>query len=93
MNVLVVYYKVAAARHAELAPRVRAFQSKLMAQHPGLACELLQRPGTADAGETWMETYRHAPALADALIDSIEQAAAAAGLPAPRHVEVFVPLN
>ena len=93
MNVLYVYYKVPAALHAEVAPQVRAFQNKLIEQHDGLACELLQRPAAADAIETWMETYRHATGLTEAVIDSIVQEAAAAGLPSPRHTEVFIPLK
>ena len=92
MNVLYVYYKVPVALHADLAPRVRAFQARLVERHPGLACELLQRPAATDGIETWMETYRHATGLTDAVIASIAQEAAAAALPAPRHAEVFIPL-
>ena len=93
VNVLYVYYKVPVALHDDLVPQVRSFQASLVERHPGLACELLQRPAATDAVETWMETYRHATALTDAMIASIAGAAEAAALPAPRHAEVFVPLN
>ena len=91
-SVLYVYYKVDAAQHAATAPRVRQFQAALAAQWPGLTCELLQRPEASSGIETWMETYRHASGLSAALLDSITSAAAAAGLPAPRHTESFIPL-
>ena len=91
--VLYVYYKVDAAQHAAIAPRVRQFQAALSAQWPGLACELLQRPEAAGGVETWMETYRHASGLGPALLGAIASAAAAAGLPAPRHTESFIPLR
>lgn len=92
-GVLYVYYKLPAARHDELVPSVRHFQAGLLEAWPGLACELLQRPGAADGQETWMETYRHATALTSEMIESIAQAAALAGLPSPRHTEIFVPLR
>ena len=91
--VLYVYYKVDAAQHAATAPHVRQFQEQLAVQWPGLACELLQRPEATGGIETWMETYRHASGLSPALLDSITSAAAAAGLPAPRHTESFMPLR
>jgi hypothetical protein len=90
--VLCVYYKVEAAQHANLAPRVRQFQAALSSSWPGLVCELLQRPEVAAGVETWMETYRHADGLSDTVVDAIAQSAATAGLPAPRHVERFVSL-
>ena len=101
--VLCVYYKVDAAQHAACAAQVRLFQAQLLAVWPGLLCELLQRPEAAAGVETWMETYRHADGQAQAqaqaqglnaaLIDHIEKAAAAAGLPTPRHSERFVALR
>jgi hypothetical protein len=91
---LYVYYKVDAAQHATLAPRVRAFQAGLVDTWPGLRCELLQRPDAAGGQETWMETYRHADGLTDALAEAIARAAAeAGGLPLPRHAERFIPLR
>ena len=90
---LYIYYKVDAAQHAALAPRVRAFQAGLAAKWPGLRCELLQRPETAGGQETWMETYRHADGLTDALADAIARAAEDGGLPLPRHAERFIPLR
>jgi Domain of unknown function (DUF4936) len=96
MALLCVYYKLDGQRHADCAPRVQQFQAQLMAAWPGLEAEVLQRPDTAlQAGietETWMETYRHAD-LGPALIDAIATAATQAALPAPRHVERFIPLR
>jgi hypothetical protein len=91
--VLYVYYKVAPAEHAALAPRVRAFQTQLRTQWPGLLCELLQRPEPSKGVETWMETYRHGAGISDERVAAIEAAAQAAGLPAPRHTESFIPLR
>ena len=92
-GVLYVYYKVPQAAHAALALDVARFQGVLRQAWPGLVCELLQRPDASDGIETWMETYRHPSAALSALTASIEQAAAQAALPAPRHAEVFVPLE
>ena len=92
-SVLYVYYKVPEDRHAALADEVARFQVALQQAWPGLVCELLQRPQASDGIETWMETYRHPGAALPALMASIAQAAAQAGLPAPRHAEVFVPLG
>lgn len=94
--VLYVYFKVDAAQHTALAPRVRAFQAQLQAhlkaQWPGLVCELLQRPEAVQGVETWMETYRADKGVSDELAAAIEAAARAADLPAPRHTERFIPL-
>ena len=97
-GVLCVYYKVDAVQHAALVHRVRAFQATCSQRWPGLECELLQRPQAAQGVETWMEIYRgsaHAASpgqlvLDDELIDAIERAAAAAGLPPLRQVEHFI---
>lgn len=91
--VLYVYFKVDAAQHTALAPRVRAFQAQLQAQWPGLVCELLQRPEAAQGVETWMETYRTDNGDSDELQAAIEGAACAADLPLPRHLERFIPLR
>ena len=91
--ILYVYYKVDAEQHAALAPRVRSFQASLAEAWPGLACELLQRPEAAAGQETWMETYRHGDGLAEAIVAAIARGATEAGLPAPRHVEQFIPLR
>ena len=94
--VLFVYYKVDAAQHAACLLRVRQFQVDLQRAWPGLHMELMQRPETAAAPaaaagvETWMETYRHLDGLTEQVMAGIENAAAAAGLPAPRHAERFV---
>ena len=96
-SVLYVYYKVEAAQHDRWAAAVRAFQLQLLAQSaaqfPGLRAELLQRPEAANGVETWMETYRCDSGLTPALVDAIARAAHEAGLPAPRHVESFIPLR
>ena len=91
--VVYVYYKVDAAEHAACALRVRQCQAALAAQWPDLACELLQRPEASSGIETWMETYRHRHGLSPALLNSIASEAVAAGLPAPRHTETFIPLR
>ncbi len=91
--VLYVYFKVDAAQHHALAPRLRAFQAALQLQWPGLVCELLQRPEAAQGVETWMETYRCGAGLGAELVAAIEAAAQAADLPAPRHTETFIPLR
>ena len=95
--VLCVYYKVDAAQHADRAVQVRQFQARLLQRWPGLGCQLLQRPEATAGFETWMETYRcgvgMGATLSTALIDDIECAAAAAGLPAPRHSEPFMALR
>ena len=91
--VLCVYYKVDAAQHVALAPRVRQFQAELCRRWPGLCCELLQRPEVSDGCETWMETYRDAQGLTPHQVATIDQAAQQAGLPAARHTEHFVPLR
>jgi hypothetical protein len=92
-DVLCVYYKVDAVQHADFAPRARQFQTALSSTWPGLICELLQRPEATAGIETWMETYRHGEGLSAAIVDSIAQAATAAQLPAPRHIERFVALR
>jgi len=92
-DVLCVYYKVDAARHADWLPHVQQFQFALLARWPGLVCELLQRPEVVAGAETWMETYRHADGLNAEMTDAIAQAAAAAALPVPRHTERFVALR
>lgn len=90
---LCVYYKVGASGHAALALRVRQIQTDLVAQWPGLACELLQRPEAVAGVQTWMETYRHADGLRPELIAAVASAARVAGLPEPRHAEHFVALR
>jgi hypothetical protein len=92
-DVLCVYYKVEASKHAANALCVQQFQVALMARWPALMCELLQRPEAAAGIETWMETYRHAGGLNAELVGSIAQAATLAGLPEPRHTERFVALR
>ena len=90
-GLLCIYYKLPAARHAELAREVERLQRALLEAWPGLTCELLQRPLAADGIETWMETYRHPSVALKVLAASIERTAAAfPALPAARHAEVFI---
>jgi len=89
---LYVYYKVDAAHHDALAPRVRQCQAALRSQWPGLQAELLQRPDASAGQETWLETYCFEGGLTPAMMATIEQAASAAGLPLPRHTESFIAL-
>ncbi len=91
--VLYVYYKVPVQEHAQWAARVRPFQAALMARWPGLKAELLQRPEASEGQETWMEIYQHLIGLTPDIEASIQQHAAAAGLPMPRHSERFIPLR
>jgi Domain of unknown function (DUF4936) len=92
-DVLCVYYKVDASKHADDALRVRQYQAALSARWPSLNCELLQRPEATAGIETWMETYRHASGLTTEMVDFIAQAATHASLPEPRHTERFVALR
>jgi len=89
---LYVYYKVRAHDAAALAPRVRAMQAALAAEHR-VSVQLKCRPQAADGLQTWMEVYPGAP---EAFAVSLEQAAAAAGFDAliqgPRRAEIFVDL-
>jgi hypothetical protein len=93
---LYVYYRVAVADLGLCVLAVRSLQAELRRAHPGLICELLQRPGSEDAAgqRTLMETYARPGGVDDALQAHIAHAAAtalallAAG---QRHVEVFEP--
>ena len=90
---LYVYYKVRALDAAALAPRVRAMQAALAAEH-GVSVQLKRRPQAGDGLQTWMEVY---PAVPEAFAAALEQAAASAGLDAltqgPRRAEVFIDLE
>ncbi len=92
MIALYVYYKVRAPDAAALAPRVRAMQRALAADH-GVAAQLKCRPEAKDGLQTWMEVY---PEVAESFAGTLEQAALEAGLDAlvqgPRRTEVFVDL-
>jgi hypothetical protein len=93
-KVLYVYYKLDAAQHDALAPRVRSFQEQLLRTWPGLSCELMQRPNvSAEGKETWMEVYRHADGLPDEMVEAIGRLAQELQLPAPRLSEIFIPLR
>lgn len=90
---LFVYYKVDANQHDTLAPKARLCLDALRAQWPGLQAQLLQRPEADPGQETWMETYRFEGGVTTAMEAAIAQAANAAGLPRPRHVERFIALR
>lgn len=87
MNVY-VYYDVPLARCAETGPRVRAMQATLKAHAHGIA--LLRRPESKPSSQTWMEVYEDVSPDFEGLL---AQAAAAAALAGPRHVERFVPVD
>ena len=89
---LFVYYRVPAADLRPVIEAARALQATLRARHPGLEADLLRRPELRDGDATLMETYAAAGGIDDALAAEIERLAADAGLPRPRHVEVFEPL-
>lgn len=96
---LYVYYRVAPADLAHVVAGVLGMQARLLARHPGLAAQLMQRvagdeAATGDVALTLMETYT-APQGIDAATRAAIEAAAAA-LPAAarageRHVECFEP--
>lgn len=90
---LYVYYKVRAQDAAALAPRVRALQAALSAQHGG-AAQLKRRPDAADGVQTWMEVY---PGVADSFPSALAAAAFDAAfddlLAGPRRAEIFVDLT
>jgi hypothetical protein len=89
---LFVYYKIEASEHASWVLRVRDFQLQLLARHPLLEIELMQRPASADGLETWMEIYRHPDGISELLAQAIQSLALEMGLPSKRASEVFVPL-
>jgi hypothetical protein len=94
MQTLFVYYKIAAAEHAQWLQRVRALEQQVRTSWPGLQIELMQRPEASNDGqETWMEIYRHPQGVTLAMTESISQLAARAGLPSKRASEFFIPLK
>lgn len=88
---LYVYYRVPEPALAALLPRVRAMQAGLLAGHAGLQAGLLRRPELRDGEVTLMETYAGLPEAG--FEGLLAEAAAAAGLPQPRHTERFIPLG
>lgn len=90
---LYIYYRVADAHAAQLAPRVLAMQAALAAQH-GIAGQLKRRPESADGRQTWMEVYPATGAGFDAALHAAVHAAALSELiDGPRHTEVFTDLR
>jgi hypothetical protein len=90
---LFVYYRVATDQVPAAVAAVRELQAALRAHHPGLDAALLRRPELREGTATLMETYAAAGGVDGALAAEIERRAAAAGLPQPRHAEVFEPLG
>ncbi len=89
---LYIYYRVAEADLAAALAAGQALRQHLLAAHPGLAAELLRRPGVQGGHITLMETYAHPQGVDDALAGLIELHAAAVLAPwlqGPRHVERF----
>jgi hypothetical protein len=98
MRELFIYYRSPQDEADRVAGRVREFQARLTAGHPGLVARLMCRPEVVDGANTWMETYSMNPAhspegIAPALAREIEQQAACLSscLIGERHVEVFTP--
>jgi hypothetical protein len=90
---LYIYYKVAPAAAAELAPRVAAMQARLAASHR-VAAALRRRPGEQDGMQTWMEIYPEAPpAFEAALAQSVDESGIAGLITGARHTEIFVELQ
>ena len=89
---LFVYYRVPGAELSTVVAAVRELQAALRARHPCLKAALLRRPELRDGAVTLMETYAAAGGIDDVFAAAIERHATDAGLPQPRHVEVFEPL-
>lgn len=85
---LYVYYKVPAAQAAALQPAVAALQQALAEAH-GVQPQLKRRPGEQDGVQTWMEIY---PGVSEGFCAALDAAVTQAGLPGPRHTEIFVDL-
>ncbi|PWF43941.1 DUF4936 family protein [Massilia glaciei] len=90
---LYIYYQVRAADADALAPRVRAMQDRLAADH-GVAGQLKRRPGAKDSRQTWMEIYPATAAGFDAALAAAVQDAALSELTdGHRHIEVFTDIT
>ena len=87
---LYIYYRVPEQHAAQLAPRVHAMQSRLLAA-TGVAGQLKRRPEASDGMQTWMEIYlATGPSFDAALADALEQAAVLEQIDGKRHTEVFM---
>ncbi len=89
---LYVYYRVGEGDLLPTADAVRRLQRHLCAGFAGLRGELLRRPGASGGVVTLMECYYGAADM-PALPQALDAAARDAGLPQPRHVELFVALD
>jgi hypothetical protein len=97
---LFIYYRVQPAQAAAALDAVQRMQLDLMRRHPGLKARLLRREpefeATANALETWMETYA-LESNPEGVTPALQADIAALGgaldmIQGPRHVEVFVDL-
>ena len=88
---LYVYYTLPPDALAATVAQVRAQQRSLLQAHAGLRAELLRRPGLNNGQVTLMEAYTGA--LPPGLAQALDQAAADAGWPTPRHAEWFEPID
>lgn len=89
---LYVYYKLPPADLGAAVAAARGLQARLCAEHPGLRAELLRRPESPAGQVTVMEAYAadDAAALGTGFQARLAEAAAQAGLPQPRHTELFI---
>jgi ABC-type nitrate/sulfonate/bicarbonate transport system substrate-binding protein len=99
---LFIYYRVHPAQAAAALDAVQQMQLDLMRRHPGLTARLLRREpevkpeATADALQTWMETYS-LESNPEGVTPALQADVAALGgaldmIQGPRRVEVFVDL-
>lgn len=90
---LYIYYRVRNENADQLAPRVRAMQTRL-AEAGAVGGQLKRRPGSSDGLQTWMEIYVDAGVGFDAILDAAVQDAALTDLiDGKRHTEIFTDLD
>ena len=87
---LYIYYRVRDEHAADLEPRVRAMQARILASD-GIAGQLKRRP-PADGGlQTWMEIYPGAKDGFEALIGAaVQEAGLSELIDGARHTEAFM---
>lgn len=87
---LYIYYRVPEQHAAQLAPSIRAMQSRLF-DSTGVAGQLKRRPESSAGMQTWMEIYLATGAGFDAaLATALEQATVLGQIDGKRHTEVFM---
>lgn len=90
MSDLFIYYRVPEEHAAQLGPRVRAMQARLLAAY-GVAGQLKRRPAASGGQQTWMEIYPAAgPGFDAALAAAVQEAALSEQIDGERHTEVFM---